>query len=286
MSVRAAREAKLQATLPSARHPPTRLASPTAVVYLHAVVDAPTRLAGTTSDFWAGALGWPAGDPWPGHPELRSLQPPQGRAYVHLQQIHGPPRVHLDLECDRPGSTVARAVGAGAVVVAAEDRWCTLRSPGGLPFCVLRARAHPAPQPVTWADGHRSRLVQVCIDAPQSRHDDEVAFWRGLLGGRWVDSRSAEFAGTWHDDAGSPLQLLFQRLDEPDGLVRAHLDLGTDDRDAEVARLLRLGAEDVGEGHDGWHALRDPAGLAFCVTGNAPDQRRRRDLGRPTGTRE
>ena len=91
--------------------------------------------------------------------------------------------------------------------------------------------------------------------------------------------RSAEFAGTWHDDAGSPLQLLFQRLEEPDGLVRAHLDLGTDDRDAEVARLLDLGAEDVGAGHGGWHVLRDPAGLAFCVTGNAPDQTRRRDLG-------
>ena len=88
----------------------------------------------------------------------------------------------------------------------------------------------------------------------------------------------AEFAGKWHDDAGSPLQLLFQRLDEPDGEVRAHLDHGTDDVPREVGRLLGLGAEDVGRGR-GWHVLRDPNGLDFCVTGNSPEATRRRDIG-------
>jgi len=82
---------------------------------------------------------------------------------------------------------------------------------------------------VSRTDGHRSRLVQVCIDAPASVHDREVAFWRRLLAGRRVESTASEFSGTWHDDDGSPLQLLFQRLDEPDGPVRAHLDHGTDD---------------------------------------------------------
>jgi hypothetical protein len=109
-------------------------------------------------------------------------------------------------------------------------------------------------------------------------HDREVAFWRALLDGRWVDSPAPEFAGKWHDDDGSPLQLLFQRLDEPTGGVRAHLDLGTDDVPAEVQRLLDLGADDVGPGR-GWHALRDPAGSAFCVTGNSPELTQRRDLG-------
>jgi hypothetical protein len=98
-----------------------------------------------------------------------------------------------------------------------------------------------------------------------------------LLAGRWVDSLSPEFAGKWHDDAGSPLQLLFQRLEEPEGLVRAHLDLGTDDLASEVRRLRDLGAEDLGPG-SGWHVLRDPAGLAFCATENSPAQGSRRDL--------
>jgi len=77
-------------------------------------------------------------------------------------------------------------------------------------------------------------MVQVCIDAPRAAHDREVAFWRVLLAGRFVGSSAREFAGKWHDDAGSPLQLLFQRLDEPDGPVRAHLDHGTDDVPGEA----------------------------------------------------
>jgi hypothetical protein len=120
--------------------------------------------------------------------------------------------------------------------------------------------------------------VQVCIDSPASLHDAEVAFWRTLLAGRWVPSPAPEFAGKWHDDAGSPLQLLLQRLEEPWGTVRAHLDLGTDDQDAEVGRVIALGARDVGPGRGGWHVLEDPAGLAFCVTTNSPAQARRRHL--------
>jgi hypothetical protein len=42
-------------------------------------------------------------------------------------------------------------------------------------------------------------------------HAAEVAFWRALLPGRWAASPAAEFAGKWHDDAGSPIQLLFQK---------------------------------------------------------------------------
>jgi hypothetical protein len=84
--------------------------------------------------------------------------------------------------------------------------------------------------------------------------------------------------GKWHDDAGSPLQLLFQRLDEDAGPVRAHLDLGTDDREAEVRRLVALGATDVAPGR-GWQVLRDPLGQLFCATENSPEQTRRRDLG-------
>ena len=246
--------------------------------WVHAVVDVPADLRGRAGEFWGAVLGWPAGDAWPGHPELRSFVPPEGTAYVHLQEIGGRPRVHLDLEADDPDATVRRAEELGATRVADHDRWSTLASPGGLPFCVLEAAEHEPPGPVGWPDGHRSRMVQVCIDSPVAAHDREVVFWRALLAGRWVDSPAREFAGKWHDDAGSPLQLLFQRLEEPDGPVRAHLDHGTDDLPREVRRVRALGADDIGPGR-GWHALRDPLGLAFCVTSNPPDQAERRDLG-------
>jgi hypothetical protein len=249
------------------------------MAWLHAVIDVPAHLHDTEGAFWSDALGWRMGPTWAGHPELRSFEPPAGSAYVHLQEIGGAPRVHLDLEAADPAATVDRAIALGAELVAEHEDWQTLTSPGGFPFCVLTASERTAPDPTTWAEGHRSRLVQVCVDAPVDAHDREVSFWRALLDdGRWVDSSSREFSGKWHDDDGSPLQLLFQRLDEPTGLVRAHLDLGTDDLDAESTRLLGLGADDISPGR-GWHALRDPAGIAFCATSNSPEQTAHRDLG-------
>jgi hypothetical protein len=248
------------------------------VAWLHAVIDVPADQHAATAGFWSRVLHWPLGAPWPGHPELSSFEPPSGAPYVHLQEIDGPPRVHLDLESELPEATAAHAADLGATPVHAAERWRTLRSPGGLPFCVIEAARHEPPEPTTWPEGHQSRLVQVCIDSPEDAHDQEVAFWRALLPGRWFASDAAEFAGKWHDEAGSPLQLLFQRLGEPTGPVRAHLDHGTDDLSAEVHRVRDLGADDIGPGH-GWHALRDPAGLPFCVTCNSPAQTRQRDLG-------
>ena len=51
---------------------------------------------------------------------------------------------------------------------------------------------------------------------------------------------------------------------------RVHLDLTTsaDDRDAEIERLLRLGARRVNIGQTGdesWTVIADPEGNEFCV---------------------
>lgn len=49
---------------------------------------------------------------------------------------------------------------------------------------------------------------------------------------------------------------------------RLHLDFRPEDQEAEVARLLALGARraDVGQGSDvPWVVLADPEGNAFCV---------------------
>ena len=63
--------------------------------------------------------------------------------------------------------------------------------------------------------------------------------------------------------------MLLQRLGDERPTVGAHLDLAADDRDAEVARQVAAGAEVVSR-TDGWTVLRDPAGMAYCVTGRAP----------------
>jgi len=66
--------------------------------------------------------------------------------------------------------------------------------------------------------------------------------------------------------------LLFVAVAEPkSGKNRLHLDFRPDDRDAEVARLLGLGATlaDVGQGEQSWVVMADPEGNEFCVLGSA-----------------
>ncbi|MGH1492345.1 MAG: VOC family protein [Acidimicrobiales bacterium] len=50
---------------------------------------------------------------------------------------------------------------------------------------------------------------------------------------------------------------------------RLHIDLRPDDQDAEVERLIGLGASrvDVGQGEVPWVVLADPDGNEFCVLG-------------------
>ena len=112
--------------------------------------------------------------------------------------------------------------------------------------------------------------MQLTVDVPADRYDRELEFWRAATGWADEDVDAPEFHRLVHRRA-SPLQLLVQRLGADDGAqqARAHLDLGTDDVDAEVERVRSLGARLLWPGN-GFVALRDPVGLPFCVTGNDP----------------
>ena len=237
---------------------------------MHAFVDVRSEHAGVARAFWSAVTGWPTSGPWQGHPEFVSVEPPVGSAYLHLQTIDGPPRVHLDLvgDLERDPALLAEL---GAVPGRREDAWQVMSSPGGLPFCVCREPwPHHRPPATAWPGGHRSRVVQLCVDAPASRHDAELSFWRAATG--WDDEPvdAPEFHRLVHRDS-SPLQLLIQRLGDDDGAtqVRAHLDLGTDDVPAELRRVEALGASALWPG-EGFVALQDPVGLPFCVTANDP----------------
>lgn len=107
---------------------------------------------------------------------------------------------------------------------------------------------------------HRSRLAALGIDVAPDDHRRSAAFWAGALGGEPVpDEGDPDYI-----DVGEPrgLAAFVQRIG--DGAPRVHLDIETDDIDAEVARLEALGATRV-EQIKGWWVLRDPAGLPFCV---------------------
>ena len=70
---------------------------------------------------------------------------------------------------------------------------------------------------------------------------------------------------------GAQPTIILSRSDEPEpGKSRLHLDVNATDRDqdAELARLLGLGARpaDVGQtGDESWHVLADPEGNEFCL---------------------
>jgi Glyoxalase-like domain len=108
---------------------------------------------------------------------------------------------------------------------------------------------------------HFSRVSKVVIDVAPADHDREVTFWQAATG---QPLRRYERHPEYHGGplTGTKMELLTQRLEE--GASRVHLDIHTDDLDAEVARLERLGATRVREVH-GWWIMNDPAGLLFCV---------------------
>lgn len=109
---------------------------------------------------------------------------------------------------------------------------------------------------------HKSRLTAVLADVPADCFDAEVAFWSGALGrDAVVDPADPDYADLGEGQAGT--RFLVQRVDDA---ARLHVDVETDDIEAEVARLVGLGAVRVRR-FEGWWVLRDPAGLLFCVVG-------------------
>ena len=112
---------------------------------------------------------------------------------------------------------------------------------------------------------HFSRLIKVVIDVPARDQDRELAFWEAALGQSLPQFPFPEYHGApLH---GQEFWLLAQRLGE--GPAHVHLDIHTDDLDAEVARLEHLGAERV-QRIQAWQLMRDPAGLVFCVVPDPP----------------
>jgi hypothetical protein len=107
---------------------------------------------------------------------------------------------------------------------------------------------------------HFSRVATVVIDVPVSDHDGELSFWAGATGQSMPQLDFPQYHGVRLH--GQDIALLVQRLGG--GTARIHLDIHTDDVDAEVKRLEDLGAQRVQQAHE-WWIMRDPAGMLFCV---------------------
>lgn len=107
---------------------------------------------------------------------------------------------------------------------------------------------------------HRSRLSTILIDAPTAEAGATARFWSAALG---VPARPVPNEEQFTSLAGA-LPNLVLAVQSVDDTPRYHLDIETDDVDAETARLLDLGAVEVSRWLD-CRTLRAPGGHLLCV---------------------
>lgn len=105
---------------------------------------------------------------------------------------------------------------------------------------------------------HRSRLAALVIDSQVDDKRTAVDFWAQALGSPC--SETDEKYAHLETPVDQP-DVLIQRVDHPS---RVHLDIETDDIDAETARLEELGASVV-ERFPRWVVMQAPTGHRFCL---------------------
>ena len=115
---------------------------------------------------------------------------------------------------------------------------------------------------------HRSRLSTLLIDAPASEARSAAAFWSVALGVPATpvpgEEQFTELPGAFPG-----LVVAVQSVDDA---ARYHVDLETDDVEAETHRLVGLGAVEVRR-WSGCVVLRAPGGHLLCVIPqHSPDE--------------
>jgi hypothetical protein len=242
--------------------------------WIVAFLDLPGDTHDAGADFWSAVTGFQRGPQRGEQGQFATLVPPTGTDYLRVQRLEEhTPRVHLDLHVDDPASAAVEAEALGADVLESPyDDLRTLRSPGGLVFCLVPEAGGVRPPPTAWPDGRTSYVDQVCLDIPPSRYDAELTFWAAVTGWSRRDPRPGSEFGRVTGPADQPLSLLLQRLDEEQDEVTGHLDWAASDHEAELAAHEAVGAEVQGR-FEGWTVLRDPAGLPYCVTRRRPGDR-------------
>ncbi len=108
------------------------------------------------------------------------------------------------------------------------------------------------------------RFSEICIDAADSHA--LASWWSAVL--RWSAEDTEDGDVALRAPVGAGPDWLFVAV--PDAKVvknRIHFDFTPDDQDAEVARVIALGARhvDIGQGDQSWVVLADPEGNEFCI---------------------
>ena len=111
---------------------------------------------------------------------------------------------------------------------------------------------------------HKSRLGCIVIDCEAGQLDSALAFWSGLFGCSGKVDEDGKYA-VLKTPSGEP-KVLIQAVDHA---PRVHLDVESDDREAEALRLEALGAKRIAA-IKSWIVMEAPTGHRFCIV---PPQR-------------
>jgi hypothetical protein len=111
---------------------------------------------------------------------------------------------------------------------------------------------------------HKSRLAGFIVDCHNTDPARAAAFWGPALG---LDILGPDGPGYVRLDAAAhDLTIEVQNVSHDS---RVHLDIESDDVEAEVARLERLGARRVANVNT-WVVMEAPTGQRFCVVPAKP----------------
>ncbi len=274
--------------------------------WLSAFIDRPADRFEESAAFWCAATASRLSSRRGERGQFATLLPPDGDAYLRVQQLGAQPRTHLDLHVVDVAAFAdfAETLGAQRQVAGGAnptDELVVMRSPGGLPWCVVgwhgeQVRPAMVPLPAEFsrspgseaastqgssptrpdssqlnraASQDATRVDQVCLDIPAAVWRRETAFWTELMGWPLQVGSRPEFAVLCPPE-GLPLRLLLQRLNDPVSLeCSAHLDLACSD--PELARQWHesLGAEVDGR-EASWVRMRDPSRASYCLTSRNP----------------
>jgi predicted enzyme related to lactoylglutathione lyase len=109
---------------------------------------------------------------------------------------------------------------------------------------------------------HKSRLATIVIDCQTQDLDGAARFWSAALG--WQANVPPDPNDANYRDLAVPpeeIRVLLQSVSHPS---RVHVDIETDDIEAEVRRLEALGAKRVAQVKR-WWVMEAPTGQRFCV---------------------
>lgn len=109
---------------------------------------------------------------------------------------------------------------------------------------------------------HKSKLCGFIIDCQTDDVTGAADFWGGALG-MTVKKLPAE-EGEKYVRLLDPTEHLHVEVQQVSHESRVHLDIETDDIEAEVTRLEKLGATRVKQIHS-WWVMQAPTGQRFCV---------------------